>query len=249
MASKTTFIEYYWPIEGEEARFGVELSLYKTAPDSGHPLLVYMCFQTRSDEDLTNADRKRAEDISKKCAKRTGIIPAGFIEAGSQRQYYFYLADQTQYGMLKDIAAREKKLVCRIGGKTEENWVTYFNLLYPDERKYQTVKNGEQIRKMERMGDNSSAARRINLHVGFKTEQQRIMFEEAARHAGFAIGNPESQPENEYPNGAVVHRISTLERREIDAVTLRVIGLAAKEEGKLLYWDCNIVPKSVTKRL
>ena len=103
--------------------------------------------------------------------------------------------------------------------------------------------------KLRAIGDNTDAARRINLHLGFTTEQERIVFEETARRAGFAIGNPEFHGENDYPSGAVIYRISSLRRREIDAVTVRALRLARKNGGRLLYWDCNIVPRSVAKRL
>ncbi|MBO4384391.1 MAG: DUF695 domain-containing protein [Clostridia bacterium] len=249
MSARSSWLEYYWELEGEETHFGVELSLYKTAPDPEAPLLVYFCFQTIDEHVLNPSDIRRIEDIAAKIARKTDVVPAGFIEAGSMRQYYFYTSDKEQYDIMKEIAAKEKKLICRVGGKREENWATYFNLLYPDDMKYQTVKNCEQVKKLRSIGDNTDAARRINLHMGFVTEQERLVFEETARRAGFAIGSPEFQPESDFPNGVVVYRISTLKRHDIDSVTVRAIRLAKKIEGRLLFWDCNIVPKSVTKRL
>ena len=74
------------------------------------------------------------------------------------------------------------------------------------------------------------------------------MFEESARQAGYAIGSPEYHSDFELPNGTVLYRISTLKRDDIDALTVRTVKLAQSMEGRLLYWDCNIVPKSVTKR-
>ena len=47
----------------------------------------------------------------------------------------------------------------------------------------------------------------------------------------------------------MLYRISTLKNEEIDNVTVRAIKLAQMMEGRLLYWDCNIVPRSVTKRI
>lgn len=249
MAAKSEWLEYIWELNGEETYFGVELSLYRRAPDPEAPLLVYLCCQTTDEHDLGPADIKRIEDAAARCARRCGAVPAGFIQADSMRQYYFYVADKEQYDIIKEIAAKEKKLFCRVGGKREENWATYFNLLYPDELKYQTVRNREQVKKLRAIGDNTDAARRINLHMGFRTEQDRLVFEETARRAGYAIGSPEYHPDADHPNGVVVYRISTLRRRDIDGVTIRSIVLARQCVGKLLYWDCNIVPRSVSKRI
>lgn len=249
MSKDSSWLEYYWELEGEETLFGVELGLYKLAPDPKSPLLVYFCCQTIDERDLTDSDLRRIEGIAAKIVRKTGVTPAGFIQAESMRQYYFYASDKEQYDIMKDIAGKERRIVCRVGGKREENWATYFNLLYPDELKYQTVKNLEQVTKLRLIGDNTSATRRINLHVAFREEQQRLIFEETARRAGFAIGDPEFRSENELPNGVVIYRISTLKRRDINSVTLRAVTLAEKTEGKLLYWDCNIVPKDMKRRI
>lgn len=249
MAFKSEWLEYYWELEGEETLFGVELSLYRRAPDPKAPLLVYLCCQTADERDLTPSDIKRAESLANKCARRARTVPAGFVQADSTRQYYYYVADKEQYDVMKELASNEKKLFCRVGGKREENWATYLDLLYPDEAKYQTVKNREQVKKLRNIGDSTESARRINLHMSFRTEQDRLVFEETARRAGYAIGEPEYHTDSDLPSGVVIYRISTLRRRDIDAVTIRASNLARRMLGKLLYWDCNIVPKDVKKRI
>ncbi len=249
MAFKSEWLEYVWELEGEETLFGVELSLYRQAPDPASPLLVYLCCSTPNERDLLPSDVKRITGVAEKCARRAKAVPAGFIQASSMRQYYYYVSEKEQYDVMKELAAKEKKLVCRVGGKREENWATYFGLLYPDELKYQTVKNREQVKKLRSIGDNTDCARRINLHMGFRTEQDRLVFEETARRAGFAIGDPEYHTDSDSPNGVVIYRIATLRRRDIDAVTVRATRLARRCAGRLLYWDCNIVPAGVSKRI
>lgn len=248
MAQQTNWLEYDWQLEGEDAKFGVELSFYRKAPDDKRTMLVYFCSQPKEDRALTAADIRRIDALAAKCAKRVHTKPAGFVQAGALRQYYFYVASKEEYDAIEAFASREKKLLCRVGGKREEDWATYFQLLYPNETKYQTVKNREQVEKMRKIGDNTEASRRINLHVCFAAEQQRLIFEAAARQAGYAIGPAEYLSEYEMPNGVVIYRISTLKREDIDGLTVRTVRLAQKYEGRLLYWDCNIVPKSVAKR-
>lgn len=249
MAKNTSWLEYDWQLDGEPARFGVELSFYRTAPDEQHPFVCYLCFQRLDEKELTPADLKRIASVAAACAKKIKLLPAGFVQTGTLRQYYFYTASKEQYDVLKALSEKERKLLVRVGGKREDDWATYFKLLYPNEVKLQTVKNREQVEKLRRIGDNVEASRRINLHVSFRTEQQRLLFEETARQAGFAIGSPEFHSEYELPNGAVLYRISTLKQADIDALTVRTVKLLQKLDGRLLYWDCNIVPKSVKKRI
>ena len=248
MAKRSTWLEYNWDLDGENALFGVELSYYRTAPDASRPLLFYFCCQRTDEAPLEKADVKRIEALAVKCARRIKCAPAGFVQTKDMRQYYFYASSKEDHDMLEKLGSREKKLICRIGGKHEEDWATYFQLLYPNEVKYQTIKNREQIAKLRSIGDNTDATRRINLHVCFRGEQQRLLFEETARQAGFAIGAAEFNSDSELPNGVVIYRISSLKLADIDALTVRVITLAQKFEGRLTYWDCNIVPKRVAKR-
>ena len=248
MSKDTTWLEYEWKLDGRDALFGVELSLYRAAPDESLPLLCYFCCEAPGKEELSPQDIKRIEGLASKCVRKISRPTAGFVQAGNTRQYYFYVSSREQYEQLRAIAEKERKLDCKVAGKHEEDWTTYFKLLYPDEAKYQTVRNREVIAKYRANGDALDSARRINLHVFFRTEQHRLMFEEAARQAGYAIGTPEERSELALPYGATLHRISTLNEREIDSVTIRAIRIAQRMEGRLAYWDCAIVPKSISKR-
>ena len=69
------------------------------------------------------------------------------------------------------------------------------------------------------------------------------LFAEEARLSGFAIGESEFRPEFEEPHGIKLQCISTLDKREIDALTTKAIRIAAKYEGHLEYWDSPVVPK------
>lgn len=249
MAKRSTWLEYDWDIDGAEAVFGVELSLYKTAPDEKLPLLLYFCCERTDGQELTPKDFKRIEKLKDRAVKQTKLSPAGFVQTKTLRQYYFYAGSKEAHDKLSLIASKEKKLLCRLGGKPEEDWATYFQLLYPDEVKQQTVRNREQVDKLRKIGDNTEATRRINLHVSFRGEQDRLMFEETARRSGYAIGSAEFISESDHPNGVVIYRISTLAPKDINAVTIRAMELAEKNDGKLVYWDCNIVPKSVQRRI
>jgi len=245
MAKETTWLEYEWRLDGAPALFGVELSLYRKGPDPALPILCYFCCEKEGGE-LEAQDLKRIEALAAKCVRKVGAT-AGFVQTGGMRQYYFYVASKEQYDSLKQIADKEKRIICKVAGRREPEWNTYFKLLYPDEAKYQTVRNGEVIKKYRDNGDNLEAARRINLHVYFSTEQQRIMYEAAARQGGFAIGTPDERSELELPYGATLHRISALNKPDIDAITIRAIHLAKELQGRLAYWDCAIVPKNIKK--
>lgn len=246
MTKKNTWLEYDWRLNGADALFGVELALYHDAPDEKRKVLAFIYCCSKDSEVLDAADVKRAEKVARNCVKSIDSPCAGFIQTGNMRQYYFYLSDKKEYDALKAVANKEKKLSCRVGGKNEPGWDTYFKLLYPDAAKLQTVRNGETIEKLRANGD-SSEPRRLNLHVFFRGEPLRLQFEDEARKAGFAIGSSEYRSESEFPYGVVLHRICPLIKREVDAVTVLAIRIAERFGGKLMYWDCPIVPQAAAK--
>ncbi|MBR6007431.1 MAG: DUF695 domain-containing protein [Clostridia bacterium] len=239
---KTDILEYDWRLDGESAKFSVDLALYDRAPDEEHTILAFVgCFSNREGRELTAGELRHIDSFIAKCERKVKPLIGGYIEKATIRQYYFYLASRDDYEKLKTLAERERGFDCRIGGKLEPEWTSYFRILYPDAAKYQTVRNEEQIGLLYERGD-SEAPRRLNLHLFFATPQARHAFEEAALQEGFAIGEAEELESGDLPCGIVLHRICALRKRDIDTVTVQAIRAAERFGGCLRYWDCPIVP-------
>ncbi|MBR0136608.1 MAG: DUF695 domain-containing protein [Clostridia bacterium] len=235
-------LQYDWRLDGEPARFSVDLSLYDGAPDAKYPILAYVgCSSKKEGAQPGFLEKRRMDAFAAKCKKKLDLVPVGAIETGTIRQYYFYLPSKPEYDALKQLCEAEKGFVCRAGGKKEEDWGTYFRILYPDAAKYQTVRNEEILAQHYDLGD-SDAPRRLNLHIAFKSDPARNAFIEAARQKGFAVGEFEEFDDTDLSAGVVLHRICALKKFDIDALTVQVIRIADEHEGRLLFWDCPIVP-------
>ena len=96
---------------------------------------------------------------------------------------------------------------------------------------------------MKKHGDCISAVRRVTFTVYFPTESIMLNFAEAARKAGFAYAGPNYSPERELAYGADVVRLSSLKKADVDALTTRVINLAAQYGGELGEWSAPIVER------
>ncbi|MBR6006775.1 MAG: DUF695 domain-containing protein [Clostridia bacterium] len=240
--AKHELLEYDWRMDGDYAKFCVDLSLYNRAADGEYPILVYVgCYAREEDAPLSAGELRHAAAFAAKCARKVDSLNAGFIETEKIRQYYLYVRDRAAYDALRDLAERERAIVCRVGGKKEPDWSSYFRILYPDAAKYQTVLNGEMLEQLYKKGD-SDAPRRLNLHMYFPTDPARDGFKAAALEEGFAIGENEDRESGERPCGVVLHRICALKKWDVDAVTVQAIRLAEKYNGQLRFWDCPIVP-------
>ena len=66
MAKESTWLEYEWRLDGDPALFGVELSLYRTAPDAENSVLCYFCFEAEGRDTLSDSDIKRIETVAAK---------------------------------------------------------------------------------------------------------------------------------------------------------------------------------------
>ncbi|HWS28524.1 MAG TPA: DUF695 domain-containing protein [Clostridia bacterium] len=238
------FFTYDWQIDGDDALFCADLTLYDYAPDPNHSVLMYMsCAAKTLGKAFDAGMEKRAEGVLKKCLKAIAPLYAGYIRTSDAKQFYFYASAEESLESLEKIAGRERVLYCRAGIQAEPEWQTYFRLLYPDAAKLQTEQNRRHIALLKKHGDNVAAPRRVRFHLFFPSEPIVKYFCDSALKLGFAVGEQEFVSELEKPYGVALHRIAALDKKELDRLTTEVIHLAEGFEGMLKDWDCQVIPK------
>ena len=235
---------YEWHMEGDPAEFAVDTSYLSSAPNPNKPILLHIRCEMQEQGPLSNRGRRRIGRIEKKCLKELKAQYVGHVQDDSRRVMFFYTDKPERIRTLEEIADKEKYLYCAVGCSEDPEWSTYLELLYPDAAKFQTEENRKHIALYKKNGDCLTAARRITFHMYFPMESYVVSYAEEARMAGFAIGDQEFSPELEEPYGITLHRIGTLEKPSVDALTSDAIYLAERYLGKLLYWDCPVIPKN-----
>ena len=238
-------LTYDWRLDGRAAEFGVDLHLSARAPMRMCPVLAFVSCAYPEGGKSTAAALKKALAFVKKCTKELNAVTAGYIETDAELQYYIYLPSTAEYERMKALAGEKKGadgVEIMVGGRSEPDWDSYFSVLYPDDAKMQTIRNGEIIDELFKSGD-SEAPRRLNLLLAFPTEADCGAFAAKALDEGFATGEFKDVSDGELPCGIVVHRICAMKKWDVDAVTVHAIRLAEDFGGKLLYWDCPIVPR------
>lgn len=257
-AIKGKLLCYDWRVDGLSAEIGVDQRLTVRAPMRSHPVLAYVGFlpwegQAKPDEKrkakpsaLSASALKKALAFINICTTDLNAVVAGYIETRSELQYYIYLPSVSEYERMKALAAEEKAFECRIGGRTEPDWKSYFEVLLPDEAKNETIHNGEVIAYLYKNGD-SDAPRRLNFHLAFPTDAARTAFASNALKDGFATGGllDGSEAHEDCPFEISVHRICALKKWDVDTVTVHLVRVADEHGGKLLYWDCPMVPRKL----
>ena len=242
-------LKYDWRLDGRAAEFGVDLHLSARAPMLSHPVLSFVscAYEGGGGARLNAAALKKALAFVKKCTGELDAVVAGYIETDAELQYYIYLPSTDAYERMKAITVEQKgaeSVELMVGGRSEPDWDSYFSVLYPDEAKMQTIRNGEIIDELFKSGD-SEAPRRLNLLLAFPTEADCAAFAAKALDEGFATGEYKDVSDGELPCGVIVHRICAMKKWDVDAVTVHAVRLAEEHGGKLLYWDCPIVPRKL----
>jgi len=245
MGKQDAWFGYDWEVHGESARFLVDTSYQE--PPAGYETLLYIAAAPADPEAAAFSPReeRRLRAVERKLLRALrGALYVGDIDMAALRQYYFYVSGaEAAVAAAETLEAKEKALRLTSGTAEEPDWLTYHALLMPDAAKYQTELNRDAIAKLKKHGDGLSTVRRLTFFVGFPTEQTRLMFQEKARFAGFAIGNPQFKPELELPHVLPVFALSSLEKPAVDKLTTNAIRVAEPFGGALLRWSTPVVPR------
>lgn len=228
---------YDWELHGNPAIFQVDLDYEK--PPEGFDFLLYCAAAP-----LTAGELFRTQDANRLARLEKWLLKAlpqacyaGYIHMDTLRQYYFYVEHNEGLSELMDaLSMKERKLSIHHGIKPEPNWVTYWELLYPDAAKYQTEINAQQIEWQRQLGDATDKVRKVTLMLGFPTEQDKVLFRESARQNGFAIGESLFQPELPLPHVLTLFVLTSLDKYSMDSITTRAIRTAEAYSGSLLRW-------------
>ena len=98
--SKNAWLEYDWKLDGGDARFRVDMSLYTNAPIEGCAELVFIYCASLSEQPLKAGELRRIDSLIARCIKKLGKEYVGCIESAAMHQYYFYIDSEEKYSAL-----------------------------------------------------------------------------------------------------------------------------------------------------
>ena len=250
-----SWAEYEWQYEGKPSVVRVNMDPFSgMAERNARPLLLLIRLSTRKNyalELISPIQKLRLEMLYNRfygAAKRAGALSVGCRTWGSSMMIYCYCTDEPQALPLIKLCEKRRWVLCECETRTDPEWRVYRRDIYPNAPQLQTMQNSETIALMRDRGDDLHSPRRINHYCSFPDEVCRIGFQQAARKAGFALGDPAFLPENDMPHMTCVRNIGSIEKRAIDQVTTRVVLLCERYHGRYDYWDCQIMRKNRIKK-
>ena len=234
---------YDWEVRKEPAEFTVDASF--DMPQEGYRHLLYCAVSAMNDAAFTNGDIRRIAKLEKQLVKALpDAIYVGHILMNALHQFYFYVQDPQEALLAAEaVADKTRKLGVSPGTAEEADWTTYFRLLYPDAAKEQTIQNAELIAQQVSVGDALDKPRRLTLFLCFSSDSALLLFQPAAKAAGFALGDTEYYPELSTPYIQPLYIITALDKRAVDQITTRAIYAAQPFEGVFLRWTAPRMAK------
>lgn len=228
---------YDWYRRSKPIKICADLSFEGGADAASLPVLVRVAVAAGEKRGLFGGpvDERRI----RKMADKLGLAYVGRVAAADETEHFLYGPEGTEPLEVEAKLGRGGEAICR----PDPGWDAYYTTLFPDAAKYQTVRNREFSQKLYQLGDDPASPRRVSFHCHFPREADGLAFAGQALEKGFAVGATRFEPARELPYEVVLHRVSDIAAKNIDALTTRAIRLAQEQGGELSGWDCPVIPR------
>ena len=229
----------------------VNLGLKEKAPISGRPYLVILRtkYSDRDDNgfpgegsrpELENMENELEEALT----RTNGAIYAGRFTQRGIREFYYYALDTLDYMRpCNEVMKKYAGFPWLAKALYDKNWANYFEVLYPPDPELEKIENRRMVKYLEGKGDDQRKARIIEHLMLFKTQGNRKKFLESFTMPGFAVTEmPVEKTESEdFPFRLVMTREDKPDVVRMDAVTLHLLQLCKKNNGRYQGWTTYVV--------
>lgn len=242
---------YFAPVDEEPAAILVDLGIAETAPDTDRPMLLWVLVPMLSPDDngfATEEEEPRLTELEDAFIDAveltTGAILVGRMTTCGRREFYFY-ARSTE-GFEDTIAEAMEKFEdyeFETGSLEDEEWLQYFNVLYPDPEDEQQIFNRQVIERLSDSGDKLTKPRPVTHHASFKSAEDRAEFLKALPAGTYKIKDEsfDNDSECEWPYTVSLERVSPVDWETIEEITFDLFDLANDHDGEYDGWGSPVV--------
>lgn len=238
----TDWLKYEWTWREQSAVFRVDMQYWNLLPVLSYTQLIEVSVTTKrpggrfraTDHYLFNVLRKRL--IEKLGGK---IIYVGGVTVNDVRNLYFYTNDPDTFREASELARGYKSLVVTCSHDWEQNFSTYYTLLYPDDAKLQSVENAAFLKSLKKKDAELALVHRICMVAAFLNAEDRNSFMENATVYGLSVGTCFSAERSTHSECCYVYGYSQLTLGSLNKLTTRLIHAIAPREGILIGLSCE----------
>lgn len=228
----------------------VNMSLKKTAPDTVYPHLVITGVKY-GDCSRDGFPSKRefnnlytiSDSVKSVMEKNTTALLCGSFTYQCQRMDYFYVHDTSRVRLaLTSLYTRHFPFYTfNITIRTERNWSTYNDFLYPSDTIRDFMENQKVLMSLQRAGDKLTRSRPIDHFASFSSVADRTCFIGYLLKKGFRITKKEDTNEASLPYRLLFTRTDKPAVNNISKITLELRKQSAKCNGMYDGWETIVV--------
>jgi uncharacterized protein (TIGR01619 family) len=229
----------------------VNLGLKEKAPVAERPYLVILRtkYSDRDDKGFPGeGSRPELEgmenELEAALTKSNGAIYAGRFTQRGIREFYFYTLDTLDYMRpCNEVMKKYHDFPWLAKALYDKQWANYFEVLFPPDTELEKIENRRMVKYLEGKGDNITRPRKIEHLMFFKTQGNRKKFLETFTMEGFSVTEMpvEKTETEEFPFRLVMTREDKPEVMNMDAITLQMLQLCKKNNGRYQGWQTYVV--------
>jgi hypothetical protein len=239
---------YFLRVDGESASIFVDLGISKDAPIRSHTTMGYLrVLMLRPREDgLSSQDEfddliALEDHVTAKIIENGAAVFVGRNTSSGNRDFYFYVADPTNFEKTAKAAMREfPAYEYETGTRADQEWRTYFDFLYPSEIDFQRIMNRRVRQQLEKNGDNASNERKIDHLALLPNPKAQAAFTDYVQGEGYTV---ESAPDEPNADGQFLVEFYRVDQpARIDEIAVPLFRKVAELAGEYDGWGCEVSP-------
>lgn len=238
---------YFCRVDGAVASIYLNLDFGSLAPLADKPTMAYVRVylnNPRQDGLSSDADFDELSSLEDSLvsvlSERLDATFVGRNTSGGCRDFFFYTKSEDGWSEAVDSVSNIKRFEIETGTRSDAEWSTYFNFLYPSARDRQRMQNRDTCDVFESNGDELNSEREIDHWIYFSSAEARDRFIEEAEKRSFLIRGKGGPDENQSSYWTQIFRIDVLSRDNIDNVCLELFDLAQSVGGDYDGWEAPV---------
>ncbi len=237
---------YFCRVDQKPAAIFLDLSLRQQAPIASLPHMAYIRLHMLSPRDDGLSSSSEAQQLGKfedvlqaaLCAEASALF-VGRCTSNGYRDLYFYIGDAKNWtGCVEQAMRPHGDYLYEADTRTEPDWCTYLDFLYPSEINLQRMGNRSVCFSLQEQGDALTEARDIRHWIYLPTEAARADLIAHAVAEGFEVREI-SMATGNLPFGLCLSRVDVPRFENIDAITLPLFEKAIALDGEYDGWETS----------
>jgi uncharacterized protein (TIGR01619 family) len=172
----------------------------------------------------------------------SNTIYSGRIKFDGKMQSYFYSEKLPEVeNCLLELQNKFSDYSFEHTIKDEENWTSYFEILYPSEFEMQIIQNGKVIENLQKYGDLFEKERLVEHWIYFTDSNNREQFINEIKGTEFEIVEKAETSSDELPFLLRLSRVDKVDYESVNEYTMFLWQKAKEFNGEYDGWETFIV--------